>query len=90
MEELHVIVSGRVQMVMFRDFVTRKARALGIRGWVRNLNDGTVEFVAQGERPDLERLLAKVHRGPLLARVDGVQPEFRSATETLGRFEIRY
>ncbi|MEN9413472.1 MAG: hypothetical protein RLZZ342_559 [Candidatus Parcubacteria bacterium] len=90
MEELHAIVSGRVQMVMFRDFVTRKARRLGIGGWVRNIPDGTVELVAQGERPALERLLSKLHRGPLLARVDAVSPEFRPAGEPLGRFEIRY
>jgi acylphosphatase len=90
MEELHAVVSGRVQMVMFRDFVTRKARRLGIAGWVRNISDGTVEIVAQGERSALERLLTKVHRGPLLARVDAVQAEYRAPGEALGEFQIRY
>ncbi len=89
-EELHGFITGRVQMVMFRDFLTRTARRLALRGWVRNLSDGRVEFIAQGERSALERLLAKAHKGPLLARVDRVDTEFRAPRSREGRFEIRY
>lgn len=89
-EELHGFITGRVQMVMFRDFLTRTARRLALRGWVRNLSDGRVEFLAQGEHSALERLLAKAHEGPLLARVDGVDAEFRALGAAEGRFEIRY
>lgn len=88
--ELHGFITGRVQMVMFRDFLTRAARRLGARGWVRNLADGRVEFVAQAERSALEQLLAKAHEGPLLSRVDGVEAEFRLPGSPEGRFEIRY
>jgi len=88
MIELHCIISGRVQMVMFRDFTQRKARSLGITGWVRNLPDGTVEVVAQGERPVLEELLRKLHRGPLLAKVAGIRTEWRPVSEPLVGFEL--
>jgi len=90
MEEIHCIVSGRVQMVMFRDFTQRKARGLGLAGWVRNLPDGTVEVVAQGEGEELDRFVAHLHEGPLLARVERVEAQRRAAGEKLDGFEIRY
>lgn len=90
MTQLHCIISGRVQRVMFRDFAQRKARGLGIVGWVRNLPDGTVEVSAQGERALLERYLAKLHRGPWLARVESVDSQWGNDPEPLSGFEIRY
>ena len=77
MEEFHAIVSGRVQMVMFRDFVTRKAKRVGVRGFVQNLSNGTVEVVAQGEKEALERLIAYLHKGSLLSNVQNVAIEWR-------------
>lgn len=67
------VVRGRVQGVGFRFFVSRQAEALGVRGWVRNLPDGTVEAVAAGDESQVasfERVLAT---GPTFARVDGVE-----------------
>ena len=90
MHELHAIVSGRVQMVMMRDFVQRKARGLKLTGWVKNLPDGTVEVVAQGERPLLEKLLKKIHRGSWLAKVDSVVSEWREVGEKFTTFDIWY
>lgn len=90
MEEIHCIVSGRVQMVMFRDFTQRKARALGLSGWVRNLPDGTVEVVAQGEKGSLGKLVEKLYKGPILAKVNGVKAEWREPKEILRGFEIFY
>lgn len=89
MEEFHAIVRGRVQMVMFRDFTSRTARRLGLSGFVRNLPDGSVEVVAQGEQAAVERLVTKLGRGPLLARVTGVDSAWREATEAFRGFEIR-
>lgn len=64
---LHAVVHGRVQGVFFRASTQKKARALGLTGWVRNLPDGTVEVLAVGPRPALEALLAWLHEGPPLA-----------------------
>lgn len=89
-EELHCIIAGRVQMVMFRDFTQRKARSLGVSGWVKNLPDGTVEVLSQGERPALEELLRKLRRGPILARVEDVRAEWREATDRYGDFSIMH
>ena len=65
---LRAVVRGRVQGVFFRDFVRRHADQLNLRGYVRNLPDGGVEVVAEGERPALERLLEYLKEGPPAAR----------------------
>ena len=90
MHELHAIVSGRVQMVMMRDFVQRKARGLKLTGWVTNLPDKTVQVMAQGDRVRLEQLLLKLRQGPLLARVDKVVAEWRPVGEKFTTFDIWY
>ena len=72
MERLRVMVSGRVQGVNFRAYTRREAQRLGLRGHARNLADGTVEVVAEGERERLERLLVWLRHGPPSARVDEV------------------
>ena len=86
--ELHCIVSGRVQMVMFRDFATRAARKGCLTGFVRNCSDGTVEIVAQGPTADLEKLLSRVRHGSLLSRVDDVRTEWRKSREIFDRFHL--
>ena len=86
--ELHCIVSGRVQMVMFRDFATRAARKGCLTGFVRNCSDGTVEIVAQGPTADLEKLLSRVRHGSLLSRVDDVRAEWRKPREIFDRFHL--
>jgi acylphosphatase len=90
MERIRAIVSGRVQMVMYRDFVQRKASGFKLSGFVRNLSDGTVEVIAEGEREVLELLIEKLHRGPLLAHVTGVSTSDQSATGEFNAFTIRY
>ena len=67
-----VLVSGRVQQVGYRDYVVRQAQKLGVRGWVRNLSDGRVEMLADGEQDAVEAFLAACREGPQLARVDDV------------------
>lgn len=88
MEEFHAIVSGRVQMVMFRDFTTRKARKVGVHGFVQNLADGTVEIIAQGERAALERLIAYLHKGSILSKVEGVHVAWRIPQKAFDSFTL--
>ena len=69
---LHFLIKGRVQGVGFRWYVHREASELGLRGWVRNTEDGDVEVVVHGEEPDLNELRASLRRGPRGSRVDRV------------------
>jgi len=68
-----VVVHGRVQGVWFRDSVRRLAEERGVRGWVCNNADGTVEAVFEGERERVETLVAFCERGPSGARVERVE-----------------
>ncbi len=77
-------------MVMYRDFTQRKASALGLTGFVRNLRDGTVEVLAEGSRERLERLLSKLERGPLLAHVEQLNVSWLPATGEFTKFRIAY
>lgn len=90
MEEFHAIVSGRVQMVMFRDFTCRKARKVGVHGAVRNLEDGTVEVIAQGDKAALERLIEYLHKGSVLSKVENVAVKWRKPSRTFDSFELIY
>lgn len=88
MKELFCVVRGRVQLVMYRDFVTRNARKLGLVGYAKNLQDGTVEVLAQGPQDKLELLLARLRKGSLLSRVDAVDAAWREPTGEYRDFRI--
>lgn len=89
-QRIHIIVSGRVQGVSFRAYTQQRAWALGLRGCVRNLPNGDVEIVAEGEREALEKLLEWARRGPSGAVVTDVQVEFSEADAAFPDFSIRY
>ena len=74
MRRRHVLITGRVQGVWFRDSMRREAQRLAVSGWVRNLPDGRVEAVLEGDDDGVERLTAWCHRGPPGARVTAVEP----------------
>lgn len=86
---LHAIVEGRVQGVGFRAFVLRQATDLKLTGWVRNRWDGSVEVVAEGERPSLEQLLAALHQGPHAAMVTQVSAEWEEAKGEFRSFYVK-
>ncbi|SIN88381.1 acylphosphatase [Sulfurivirga caldicuralii] len=88
MERLHALVSGRVQGVWFRAYTQRKARELGLTGWVRNLPDGRVEVVAEGPRPQLEALAQWLWQGSPLSKVTDVSLSWLPATGEFLRFEV--
>ena len=77
MSARRAVVRGRVQGVGFRFFAERAARELGVRGWVRNRPDGSVETVVEGEDSRIGSFLEKLRRGPLGSRVDGLDVEER-------------
>jgi acylphosphatase len=90
MERLHAVVRGDVQGVGFRYFVQRKAQQLGLKGWVRNNDDGTVELVAEGSREQLEQLKRALQEGPRMARVDRVDTQWSAGTGNLRNFELAW
>lgn len=69
----HLRITGRVQGVYYRASMTEEATRLGLQGWVRNRQDGSVEALAQGPASAVQALIDWAHQGPRLARVDGVQ-----------------
>lgn len=69
---IHVLVSGKVQGVFFRDNALKKARKENLTGWVRNLNNGKVEIEAEGDRESLERFVQFLWKGPVNAQVENV------------------
>ncbi len=89
-EELHAYVHGRVQGVGFRYFVVQKAQSLGLRGYVRNAYDGSVEVLAQGPRPALEHLLTYLRRGPSAAQVRNVRVTWEKPSEHVSGFHVRW
>ena len=87
-ERLHGVIRGDVQGVGFRFFMIRRAQALRLNGWVTNRDDGAVEFVAEGNRADLERLERAAWEGPRMAHVSSVEVSWSRATGGLDPFDI--
>ena len=83
-----VVVSGEVQGVFFRDTMRRLASRAGVTGWVRNLPDGRVEALVEGEEGAVRRLVEWCHQGPPDARVTDVAVEWTAATGNYERFGI--
>jgi len=87
---LHAVIHGLVQGVGFRFFVQRKAIEMGLVGYVRNLPNGLVEVVAEGEKGLLMDFLKDLKQGPSLSKVTGVDVSWEKATETFTDFEVSY
>jgi len=83
-------IHGRVQMVLYRDSTQRKAKSLGLVGWVRNESDGTVKIIAEGEEEGLEKLIDWCYNGSILAKVDKVDINWQEPTGQFNRFKIEY
>ena len=87
-ERLHARVTGHVQGVNFRYYTQSTARGIGVKGWVRNRGDGTVEVIAEGTRQQLEKLLQFLNTGPVSATVSEVQTDWLPATGEFADFQI--
>jgi acylphosphatase len=84
----HLFVSGRVQGVFFRDHARRWAGSLGLTGWVRNLLDGRVEVLAEGEREKLEDLVDRLREGPPFAQVEDLEIAWEDFRNEFADFRI--
>jgi acylphosphatase len=85
----HVFVTGKVQGVYFRDTTRTKAAEHGVDGWVRNLPDGRVEAVFQGDEEAVDAMVDFCHEGSPAARVDGVEAERADDMGSFDTFEVR-
>jgi acylphosphatase len=79
-----LIIRGHVQGVGFRDWMSARARALGLSGWVRNRADGAVEALVAGDAAAVEELMRICRRGPRLATVSEIEEELAEPPDTEG------
>jgi acylphosphatase len=86
----HVFVSGRVQGVFFRSETKHKADRYDVKGWVRNLPDGIVEAVFEGEEEAVKALIEFCKRGPSGARITNVDLRWENFTGEFDAFKVRY
>lgn len=86
---VHVFVRGRVQGVFFRDATSEEAARHQVTGWVKNLPDGRVEAVFEGDAEDVEALIAFCRRGPQAAKVTGVEVVEETYSGDFTRFSVR-
>lgn len=86
----HIFVSGRVQGVFFRSETRREARRYAVTGWARNLSDGRVEAVFEGEKKDVERLIEFCRNGPPGAVVTKVEMTLEPYTGEFRDFRVEW
>ncbi len=90
LKRIHIFVTGRVQGVFFRQSTRVMAIKNNVNGWIRNLDDGRVEIVAQGKERDIDNLTNWCRTGPANSRVDEFELKIESITEEFENFEVRY
>ena len=90
MKKVRTIVTGRVQGVWYRARTRDQAVGLGVTGFVRNLPDGSVEIVAQGDDKKVDALMDWARQGPPMAEVSGLRISEAPEDEKLSTFEVRY
>jgi acylphosphatase len=88
--QLYVLITGRVQGVGFRNFTQRNARQLGVNGYAKNLSNGKVEVVAEGDKTQLDALVVLLREGPRYAKVDSLEIDERPFTGEYETFGVRY
>jgi acylphosphatase len=86
----HVTISGWVQGVLFRSSTREQARRLGVAGWVRNLYDGSVEGLFEGDEQAVSQLIRWCHHGPPGAQVQDVEVEWGEYSGKFDTFSITY
>jgi len=88
MKRVHIFVKGIVQGVFFRHFTSQQAKQMGIKGWVRNLPDGRVEMVCEGDEDSIEKIIAWSRRGPQGAVVEDIEVRYEEYKNEFTDFKI--
>jgi len=89
-KRIHVFYSGNVQGVGFRFTAERIAIDVGINGWVKNLGDGRVELVAEGEKKELDEFLEKVKTGALQGYISDTDIKWQNFKDEFKEFDVKF
>ena len=87
---IRILVTGKVQGVFFRQALKVKAKRYGVVGWVKNLKDGRVEAVLEGDEVKIARVVEWAHGGPANARVEDVEIHNETFTGGFSKFDVLY
>ena len=91
MRETRLIrIHGKVQGVGYRFFATRVARRLGLKGWIQNMRDGTVEALVEGEKKTIDEWIEELKEGPRYAEVTKIDQEPKDSSGKLGDFDVKF
>ncbi|NIM60060.1 MAG: acylphosphatase [Candidatus Aminicenantes bacterium] len=86
----HILVTGRVQGVFFRDHTQKWASSLNLTGWVRNIRNGQVEALAEGDKEKIEELVTRLNEGPPLAQVEKVDVNWEEYRGEFKDFRVAF
>ncbi len=86
--EIYCVITGKVQGVGYRDFVTAVAEQYRLTGWVKNREDGTVEVLAQGYPDDLKQAVEALHTGSVLSKVESMSVDWRTPQIQCDDFKV--
>ncbi len=89
-EQRHIRIHGKVQGVGYRFFATRVARRLGLKGWIENNRDGTVEATVEGEKDAIDEWIEELKEGPRYAEVTHIDQESKDFSGTLPDFDVKF
>jgi acylphosphatase len=89
-KRIHLFIKGKVQGVFFRARTKKQADSLGLKGWVRNLSDGSVEAVFEGTEENIEKVIEWCKEGPTGAIVTSIEAQPEEPTGEFKSFGIRY
>jgi acylphosphatase len=84
----HISVLGRVQGVFFRANTKKKAKKLGVKGWVKNLKNGQIEAIFEGEKTKVEEMVDWARRGPAFAKVDYLKVSWDDCKDEFEDFNV--
>lgn len=87
MKTCRVFISGFVQGVGFRHFIRSKAKELRLTGWVRNLPDGSVEAIFQGNKSSIEEIIKDCKKGPFLSEVESLEIKWENVKQKFDDFD---
>ncbi len=90
LKRVHLIIEGRVQGVFFRAFTREVAVKHNLKGWAKNLYDGNVEAVFEGEGSDISKAIAECYKGPPASKVMHIDIKWEPYTGAYDTFSIRY
>lgn len=89
MKQARINIQGKVQGVFFREFINKAARKFGLKGYVKNMRDNSVDVVAEGDEESINSLIAECRKGPLMAHVENIDVEYGKPENEFDNFYIR-